>query len=274
MLFAIALAAATAIAPSASCSGVDLRPGLKAAAAALSRKDLEAAQAAIAPAAACPVADGVTYAAHVLRADIAVREGDWTTARTMLAGVAVHPEAGLSARAGFIRLRADQGLGDAAAFAADRAALLSADDARLSAIGRRVETFRIGFAQVAAYEAALDQGAFHRTLEFIVTPDDPAAYPSSILLTDDRGAIGIEQATAKPGAPKPEHAWFIDLYTCARQATLSPPAQPFGPAPAYADVRARVSATLSDASLTRAALPPDRLSCPTAMWILPGLGHP
>ena len=219
------------------------------------------------------MADGTTYAAHVLRADVAVREGDWPTARAMLAGVAVHPEAQISALAGFIRLRADQGLGDAAAFTRDRADLLAADDARLGAIGRKVETFRVGAVQVAAYEAAVDQGAFHRTLEFIVTPDDPAAYPASILLTDDRNAINIQQELGKPGAAKPEHAWFIDLYTCPRHATLAPPAQPFGPSPSYADVRARVTATLADASLSRASPPPERLSCPTAAWLLPGLGH-
>ena len=54
---------------------------LTTAAAALGRKDLAGAKAAIAPAAACPVADGTTYAAHVLRADGAVREGDWATVR-------------------------------------------------------------------------------------------------------------------------------------------------------------------------------------------------
>lgn len=274
MLVALVPAADLAISTaSGQCAASTLQPSLQQAATALAHKDLATAKAAISPAAACPAVDGVTYAAHVLRADLATREGDWATARQMLNGVGLHAESSLSAHAGFLRLRADQGLGDAAAFAADRTALLAANTARLTALGRKVETFRVGAAQVTAFEAPVDQGGFHRTLEFIVTPDDANAYPVSILLTDDRTALSLQQALSKSAAPTASHAWFIDLYTCNQHSTLPPPAQPFGLPPAYGEVKARVVSTLADATLVAAAPPPEGASCGTAAWLLPGLGQ-
>ena len=255
-----------------ACAAAALQPAVAQAAAAVGRKDLAAAKTLIAAAAACPVRDGATYAGHVLRADIAVREGDWVGALSVLPADPPHAETSLGARAAFLRLRADQGLQDAGAFKRDRNDMLTADDAGLASAGRRVETFRTAVASVAAYAAPIDQGAFHRVLEFIVTPDDPAAYPVSIQLTDDVQADKI-QAELSKGAVAPPRIWFLDLYTCSAHATLPPtPAPADGSQPSYAETKARVLAALADDSAVTVKAGPDRLSCPSAHWIMPGFG--
>lgn len=267
----IALALSVALAqPTGDCSPDLLRPALGAALTAMRAKDEPAAAAALAKGAACPVTDGFSYAAHVLRADLAVHQGDWRTASALMAGVGVHPENGLSGRAGMIRLRADQGLGDADAFTTDRDALIAANDRRLSAKGGKVESFRVAGGRVDAYRAPVDQGAFHRVLEFVAVPDNKAAYPVSVLLTDDVLAAQL-MAKKAVGAPAP-HAWFLDLYTCAARSTLPPVASPAAAtAPAYAEVRQRVTALFADGKLLAAEAPPAG-SCETGLWLLPALG--
>jgi len=269
MIALLALLLASA-APDA-CAPDALRPSLEFAEKALAAKDLDAARRALAPAAACPVRDGITFVAHVLRADVAVRQGDWPTARAMLAGVGVHPENGVSGRAGFLRLRADQGLGDSAAFTADRDALIAADDRKLAANGGKVESFVVPGGRVDAYRTALDQGGFHRVYEFIVTPDDPAAYPVSIQLTDDQVAAQLIAGQGK-GSKESGHAWFLDLYYCQGHSTLPPVAAPNAATPPdYATVKAVVQTTLADRELLKAA-PPPSANCGGALWILPALG--
>lgn len=272
MLSALLLLLDLATAPPAPCAPATVATKVVAAAPLLGKRDLAGATAALGEAGNCPATSYSAFAAHVIRGEIAIAGGDWSGARAALDGVGLHPEVSLSARAGFIRLRADQGLGDAAAFIRDRAALVAANDAKLAAAGRRLETFRAGSASVTAYEAAVDQGAFHRTVEFIAVPDDAAAYSVAILLTDDRNAVTVSGELAKPGEPKREHVWFFDLYSCALHSTLSPPIVNDTP-PATADLKARVIALFADAKLTAAAPPPDKAICFSNIWLLPGLGH-
>ncbi|UAK22944.1 hypothetical protein [Sphingomonas nostoxanthinifaciens] len=259
-LFASSISA-TALGP---CAPADIQAALRTAIPAMGANDPAKARIALAPIENCPVDGNASYIAHVMRADIAAREQDWVTARAMLANVAVHPEHGLSALAGAIRLRADQGLGDAPAFAADRAALLAAQDGELARAGRKVESFRTGAARVDAYQAEFDQGGFHRMVEFVVTPDDTSAYPVAIMLTDDRTALQLGTALAKPGQPAPAHVWFVDLYTCGGHSTLGPVKQPLGAdAPDYAEVKAKAVAALADGRAI-AATPPLPGACPGA----------
>ncbi|QYE35521.1 hypothetical protein KZX46_05975 [Polymorphobacter sp. PAMC 29334] len=220
----------------------------------------------------CPVANYPAYLAHILRADLAVREGDWATAAASLVKVEIHPEAKLSARAGFLRLRADLGLNDKVAFARDRAALVQANENELAQAGRRIETFHAGSAAVSSFEAAIDQGQFHRTVEFIIVPDDPVAYPASMQLTDDRQAVQVSAGLAKPGAAKPAHVWFVDLYTCLRHSTLAPPI--IGDAaPTYPELKAQLIARLADGTVTSAVPSATNAICASTPWILPGLGR-
>lgn len=273
-MFAVFALALTVTPPAldGACAPSVVQPAVQAAAEALKRKDVAAAKAAIAPAAACPVRDGPSYAAHVLGADVASRAGDWATVRNLLDGVRILPEAGIGAHTEFLRLTADQGLGDAAAFARDRTAMLAANDRGLAAAGRRVETFQAGGAQVSAYEATVDQGSFHRVLEFVIAPDAPFAYPASILLTDDQGAIGLFPLPKSQGSGEAAHAWFLDLYTCSSHSTLPPPAAPSGAQAGYAEVKARVIATLSASPPIAAPATPPAGGCWSAGWILPGFG--
>lgn len=270
-MLALLIALDLATAPASPCSGAAIAAALQTAIARADAKDAAAAKAAIAPVATCPATTVGAFSAHVLRADLAVREGDWAAATAALDGIGHHPELRVARLAGFLRLRADQGTGDAAAFARDRAALVAANDAALAAAGRRVETFRAGAATVTGYEAAIDQGAFHRTVEFIAVPDDPAAYPASVLLTDDRTAVQVAGELAKPGEPKREHVWFFDLYTCGAHSTLSPPVAGDAP-PSFADLKTRVVALGTSGAFTPAGPPPDKAVCWSSQWLLPGLG--
>jgi hypothetical protein len=275
MLLAFMLALDISATPPTPCSRAAVEPALNAALAASKAKDVAAAKNAIAPAVACPVTDGPTYAAHVLRASLAVGEQDWLTARTMLSGLGLHPESGLGAEAAFLQLRVDQAVGDAKGFTAHRAAMLAADETNLlSAGGRKRESFAVPGGTVTAYEASIDQGAFHRVYEFVATPNDPAAYPATIQLTDDREATGLQALLAKPGdKAAPAHAWFIDLYTCNHHSTLAPPKDPFGAVPGYDELKARVVATFADPALLAATPPPEKTSCMAGKWILPGFGQ-
>ena len=271
-MIGLIVSVAAAVAAPPACTAAAMRPAVAAAAKALAAKQLTAANTAVAPVLACPVVDGVSYTGHVLGAEIAVARQDWAAGRAALAGVGVHPESPLSARAGFLRLRADEGLGDAAAFTADRAALLAANDARLAAAGRRIETFRAGATQVQAYEAAVTQGTFHRIMEFIATPDDPAAYPIAILLGQDDAAdqVAKELDAAKPGAAKPA-MWFLDLYTCGTHATLATP--PVGDAPPpYTDMKAKAVAALEERAQQARSVAGPNAACFGGRWLLPGLG--
>jgi hypothetical protein len=259
-----------AAAPNAACTPAALEPAVKAAAAAMQTKDWTGAKAALGAGPDCPVRDGATYVVHAMRASIASHEGDWAGVRAALAALALPPELGLSARVGLLRLAADQALKDPNAFAHDREALLAADDARLAAVGRRVERFHAGGATVTAYETSVQQGAFHRVMEFVITPDDPAAYPASIQLTDDAGAMKVAQAL-NHGPDQPTHDWFLDLYTCTAHATLPRPGKAFGDQPDYTAVKAQVMASLSaPIAFTPAAAPEG--GCFTAPWLLPGFG--
>ena len=275
MLLALALLLDLAAAPASPCAPATVQPALDAAFSASQAKDLAGAKAAIASAATCPVKDGPTYGAHILRATIAAAEQDWSTAHAMLGGLNLHPESGpLGARAAFLQLRVDQAVGDQKRFAADRATILATNEARLLAFGgHKRESFAVPGGTVAAYDAPVDQGSFHRVYEFVATPTDPEAYPVTIQLTDDRGALSLQSAIAKNGSKPIAHVWFLDLYTCDRQATLPPPRQPTGDQPGYDEIKARVVATFADPKLLAAAPPPDKSACPTAMWILPGFSQ-
>ena len=269
MLLALALATLIDLSspPTAACGDEMVRTALIAAQAHL-KTDPAAAEAEVTPFAACPDRSAPTYAAHVLKAELATHRGDWAAAGRAMTNVGLHPEAPISARAGFLRLRADQALGDAAGFARDRAALLAADDAVLSRLGRRVERFHVGTTTVTAYEARVVQGPFVRVFEFIATPDDPAAYPASVVLTDDRSAAEFKA----PGRPAHEHAWFFDDYTCDGKGSGSPKDM-FGPQPDYAEMRDVASKAFAAPLPVKA--PPDKDACWTGQWILPGLGaHP
>ena len=256
--------------PAAVCLPSAIVTQVQAAQKLMASKDTAGATATIDAAARCPATSYPAFVAHVVRADLAVAQGDWTAARVALDGLEVHSEAKLSARAGFLRLRTDEGLGDVAAFARDRAALIAANDAALQALGRRLETFRAGAATVTVYEAMVDQGPFRRTAEFIIVPDDPAAYPASILITDDRQAAVIGKQLAKPGEAKPEHAWFLDLYTCGQHATLRPPIMKDAATPDTVATKAQI-VTLLATPLT-GTTSAERAVCFASGWILPGLG--
>ena len=272
-MFSVALALAlAALDPSSPCAPSNLQSSIQQAASAVVRKDLAAAKSAIAGSLDCPADSAPAYSAHILAADIAAQQGDWRAARAALPKVDILPQSSLSPKAGFIRLRADQGLADVAAFARDRAALIAENDARLEAGGRRLEVFRVTGAQVTSYQASVDQGDFHRVLEFIVAPDDRAAYPASILLTDDRSGVRISKDLAEAGAGAAAHVWFIDLYTCPQQRTLQDRAQEVGSQPTYQAVKARVIAALEDSKATIIEVPSTSQGCSTAKWILPGLG--
>ncbi len=255
------------------CAVATVSQAVEAAVGHLKQHDAAAAKADLAPVAACPTTSYPAFAAHVFRAGLAVDEQDWPTAQAALAGVGIHPEVPLSGRAAFLRLRADQGVQDAAAFTRDREAVVAANDARLAAAGKRLETFRAGTATVTAYDAPVTQGAFSRVFEFVAVPDDPAAYPASIQLTDDRAAAAMNAQMAKPDQPKPVHVWFLDLYTCNQHSTLMLPAGTVatGPAPAYDAVKAQVVAVLATTRLV-AEPPPAKGACFASAWLLPGIG--
>jgi hypothetical protein len=254
-----------------ACAPDRLRPSLEVASKAFQAKDLNAARTALEPVAACPIKDGITYVGHVLRAEVAVRQADWNTARAMLAGAGIHPENGFAGRAGFFRLRADQGLGDARAFTADRDALIAANDQRLAANGGRVERFAVPGGHVDAYRTGVDQGSFHRVYEFIATPDDPAAYPVSVQLTDDH-TVDENWAVLNKTQPAQAHPWYLDLYACGGHATLKPVATTAGAdRPDYASVKAAVQDALADGKLLKAS-PPPPADCGGALWVLPGIG--
>ena len=275
MLFALALALDIATAPTAPCSPAVVDPSLQIAVADRRARDVAGAKATIEAASRCPVRDGPTYGAHVLRAELAAEEQDWATVRAMLAGVPLHPETSIGARAAFLDLRVYQSLGNAKAFTALRTIVLTLNDAALIAAGgHKRETFAVPGGTVAAYDAAIDQGAFHRVYEFVATPTDPAAYPVTIQLTDDRSAIAIAKSLAKPDARAVDHVWFVDLYTCDRHMTLTPPGNRTGDQPSYDEIRARVVATFADPSLLAAAPPPEKSECRSGIWILPGFGAP
>ena len=267
MLAAMILALAAA--PAANCAPAEVAAAINAALAARKGRDGDAAAAAIAPAAACPVTSGQAYSAHVLAAELAADRADWPAVRRLLAGIDMHPEMTLGARVRFLLMRADQGLGDAAAFTADRALTVVANDAKLSAAGRKLETFRVPAGEVSAYRAEFDQGGFHRVYQFIAVPDDPAAYPASVMLTDDQSTAAMMKQMGLGGGAA--HAWFLDLYRCSNHATLAPPAAPDGKEPDYALVKARVVAALS-APDAFAATPPQRGLCASANWLAPGFG--
>jgi hypothetical protein len=271
MLTGLLLLLDLATAAPGPCAPAAIAARVQAAAPLLGKRDLAGAGVALGSAGSCPATSYPAFVAHVLRGEIAIGAGDWAGARAALADVALHAEVALSARAGFVRLRADQGLNDAAAFARDRTMLVTANDAMLTAAGRRIETFRAGTASITAYEATVDQGPFRRTVEFVVVPDDLAAYPVSILLTDDRTAVAMSAQMATPGEAKREHVWFLDLYTCGQHSTLLPPIATDMPA-AYDSLKARVVATLATVSLA-AAPPPDHTACWSSAWLLPGLGR-
>jgi hypothetical protein len=275
MLLPIILALDIAAAPPAPCSPAAVEPALNAAATANQNRDFKGAERAIAAASACPVRDGPTYGAHVLRAELAVGDGDWTTARTMLSGLGVHPESTLGARAAFLQLRVDQAAGDATSFTAERDAALAANEARLLAAGgHKLEGFTVPGGTVAAYDAFINQGSFHRVYEFVATPNDPAAYPATIQLTDDQAAASLDAFLNKKGDKSaPAHVWFIDLYTCNRHTTLTPPKIITGAQPDYEEVKARVTATFADSALLAVAPPPEKTACMAGMWILPGFGQ-
>ena len=167
-------------------------------------------------------------------------------------------------------MRADQGLGEADTFAADRALTMVANDATLTAAGEKVETFRVPGADVTAYHTLFDQGGFHRVYTFVAVPDDKAAYPVSVMLTDDRSTGAVMKQLGLGGGGS-GHAWFIDLYQCSGHRNLVPPSTPIDRQPDYALVRARVVATLS-APGAFAAGPPERGYCASANWIAPGFG--
>ena len=275
MLFALLLGFGISAASPSACSPATVDTAIKATLTAQKANDRAAAKVAITPAAACPVKDGATYAAHVLRASIAVGEEDWVTGRAMLSGLKLHPEIGLGAEAAFLQLRIDQGLGDANAFTTDRAAMLAANDAGLrEAGGRKRESFIVTGGMVAAYEASIHQGAFLRVYEFVATPDDPAAYPVTIQLTDDQQAASLQSLFAKSGDKAgPAHSWFIDLYTCNQHVTLAPPKAALGAQPEYDEIKARVVETFADPKLLTAGAPPEKVSCMAGRWILPGFGQ-
>ena len=270
LLFLLDLSAAT---PIGFCDPATISSHVQSASALVAKKDLAGAKRAIDPVASCPTTSYPAFVARVVRGQVAVGEGDWAAARAALDGVDVHPEVPLSAMAGFLRLRADQGLNDTAAFARDRAALLMANDSFLRHLGDRlIEIFRVGNAEVTAYAAPVDQGPFRRVTEFIVVPDDRAAYPASITLTDDRQTLTIaREMAAKNNGPQPNHVWFVDLYTCNKHATLQ---QVSGDVPPdYAALKARVLAAVVDPAIIAVSAGPDRAMCFSAKWILPGLGR-
>ena len=272
LLLAMLLAGQAPAAP--ACDKASLDAAVKTAATALEHKDLAGARATMNPFLLCPVDSGQAYIAHVLAADIAAREGNWQPVRALLATAGIHSEVTLGARVQLLRMRADQGLGDPAAFATDRGLTLVANDARLTGLGQKVETFRVPAGEVTAYRAAFDQGSFHRVLAFVATPDDKAAYPVTVMLTDDPNAAAMLKAAglARPGAGAADaHAWFIDLYQCSSHSNITPPAMDRQHEPDYAAVKARVVEALS-AKDAFAAGPPERGFCASANWLMPGFG--
>ena len=193
----LALAAA-----SPSCEAKEIGGVIEAALAARKGHDPVSAAAAIAPAAACPVRSAQAYGARVLAAGIAGNRADWPAVRQLLAGIAMHPEMTRGARLRFLLLRADQGLAEAETFAADRALTMIANDARLFAAGNKLEAFRLPGAEVTAFHTLVNQGGFHRMYEFVALPEDEAAYPVTVMLTDDQstGAVMKQLGLNRGGA--------------------------------------------------------------------------
>jgi len=250
------------------CAPVAIQQQVSAAADALARNDLATAKTVIASAAACPVENAPAYYAHVLRAEIAAKESDWPTVQSMLGNVTFHPELKISPRAATFLLRADKALNDTKAFAAHRTGIIAGNDWMLSAIGKKIETFRAGKATVVAYEANVPQDALHRALEFIIIPDDPQDYPRSVLLTDDVGAAQIQAELKLPAG----HVWFVDGYDCRGHTTLEM-LPPSAEQPGYAAVKAIVIKSIEGkASGVSSTELPNGEMCTTISWILPGLG--
>ena len=278
MAFAAILAAVSLQAAVEGCSPIDAQVAVNLALEARKARDPAGAQARLAPViAGCGPETDAGYLTRTLAADTAAGAGDWKAVRPLLASMGDRPGP-LSARVAFLRLAADKALGDAAAFAADRAALLAANDAGLAARGRRVESFAAGPYTVAAYEAPVTQGAFKRLLEFVAAPSDPAAYPVTVMLTDDTGVDKVAaELAAKPGASAPAgRVYFVDLYTCGLHTTLSQRTVPPGAPPPYAEVKAAVAQALAAPPNPARAEPAGAAMasgpCSGAQWLAPGLG--
>ena len=152
---------------------------------------------------------------RMLRAEIAVVEGDNDGA---LAALGAHPRpaaAPIGPYTSLIALRAWQGKKDAAGFAAERARLLEGSVRGLSAPGnpfksKLVEAFDAGGVHVTAFEVDFDDGSFHRHYVFVLAPEEPLAMPGTIMLSTDAGSALLG------GGP----AYFVDEYGCWGHATL------------------------------------------------------
>ena len=271
MIATLLLAAAAALA--SDCSPMATQEKINAAAEAM-RADLSLAKSIIIPVLSCPPDNSAAYYAHVLRAEIAVREKDWVSARSTFNKVGFHPESKISVRAASFILQADAMTKNAKLFAADRAGIVAGNDAVLSSLGGRIETFNAGGAAVTAYETPVTQGSLHRVLEFIIVPDDASSYPRSILLTDDREAVTVEAELGQANSSKKidgGHVWFIDAYDCSGHETLA--IVPGTKQPVYEAVKVRVLQRLSGEKGSVSSLTvPDNGSCAALSWILPGLG--
>lgn len=200
---------------------------------------------------------------RMMRAEIAIREGDPDAAIAVLGAASRPARPPIGPYSSLIALRAWQAKKDAAAFADERQRLLDGSVLGLSQAGnpfksRLVETFETKGVKVTAFEADYSDDAFRRHFVFLLAPTEPFAMPGTIMLTTN-------PMTELLGGRR--KAWFIDEYGCWGHATLDIIE---GRKPTYKVMKAKVLSRLEGALQAASSFQPDGPVCAFAGYVSPG----
>jgi hypothetical protein len=210
---------------------------------------------------------------RTLRASMALDDGVYDQALTLLKPVSIHASGPVAVVAAWLRLRLYEIKQDQTAFDAERKAMLAAVDHALGdprghLAGRRLDRFSVGSTKVSAYQTTIQQGPFERRMEFIIAPSGPFAEPESITLTHDsnsaRIAAELSASTGKPVAPP----IFVDRYNCQAQALLKTLQADID----YAAAKAIVVAELKSRPLFDQGKTAELEACHWPQFVTPGLG--
>jgi len=202
---------------------------------------------------------------RVMRAEIAVIEGDNDRALTTLGPRSRPAAAPIGPMSSLIALRAWQGKKDAQGFEEERARLLAASVKGLSEPGnpfkgKLIEEFEAGNVHVTALQTDFVESAFHRYFVFLLAPREPFAMPGSIMLSTDAGGDLLG------GGP----VYFVDEYGCWGHATLDMVPKRM---PDYKAMKAKVLARLAG-KLQPASSMHGGGACGLASYVAPGFAPP
>ena len=204
---------------------------------------------------------------RTVRAAMAVDDGDDELALDLVRAVPIEAAGPVAGVASWLRLRLYAAKRDAAAFAAERAAMLARVDQALGAAAGGVERFTVGSDQVAAYQTTLQQGPFQRHFEFIIAPGGAFAEPESMMVTTDANSAKIAQelgaSSGKPVTPPV----FVDRYNCQTHATV----KLLPGTPDYAAAKALVVKELTARPIWTEGKPAKVTACHWPQFVTPGL---